>query len=69
MDPERGLTGITIYVTRESYYNPEKDEAYTNVNDFINIKLAKYPERFIIRCTLCIEGLEPYKIVRNKDRG
>ena len=68
MDSEKGLTGITIYATKEPYYDPEKDEMYITVDDFINKKLEGFPEWFILKCMLYVEGLEKYKIDINKDR-
>lgn len=68
MDSENGLTGITIYATRNTYYDPEKDEMYTTVDDFINKKLEGFPEWFILKCMLYVEGLEEYRLDRNKDR-
>ena len=49
MDSEKDFTGITIYANRSSYYDPEKDEIYHTVDEFIRFKLDGFPEWFIFR--------------------
>ena len=46
---EKDFTGITIYANRSSYYDPEKDEIYRTVDEFIRFKLNEFPEWFIFR--------------------
>ena len=49
MESEKDFTGITIYANRSSYYDPEKDEIYRTVDEFIRFKLNEFPEWFIFR--------------------
>lgn len=49
MESEKDFTGITIYANRCSYYDPEKDEIYRTVDEFLRFKLNEFPEWFIFR--------------------
>lgn len=48
MDSEKNLKGIIIWVNSGDMYNPESDEKYYSAEDLVNIKIADYPEEFIL---------------------
>lgn len=60
LEAEKDFTGITIYANRSSYYDPEKDEIYRDVDQFISSKLNSFPEWFIFRGDST--GLDQYKL-------
>ena len=63
MDSEKGLKGFIFYANRDSYYDPEKDDKFSSIEDLIDFKLANYPEWFIMRNDLGVPTeLEQYKI-------
>ena len=63
---EEGLSGITIYVNRTPYYDPEKDDIYTDINELISDKLGDFPDRFILRHEGNIVSLKEYQIYKER---
>ncbi len=63
LESEEGLTGIIIFLCKEKQYNPEVDEKYYSIEDFVSCALTNYPEWFIMTCDLGEPtSLEKYKI-------
>lgn len=62
-ESEKNLSGTVIFVNNGGQYNPEKDEKFYTVQEFVSVKLFSYPEKFIMRNDLTEPvSLEKYKI-------
>ena len=48
-ESEKMLKGIIIFEVKGKSYNPETDEKFYSIEDFIDFKLADYGEWFIMR--------------------
>lgn len=60
---ENLLHGIVIFANAGGFYNPEQDEKYYGMQDLVNVKLAEFPEIFILRNDLGEPvSLERYKV-------
>ncbi|MDO5558322.1 MAG: hypothetical protein Q4F95_01855 [Oscillospiraceae bacterium] len=63
LESEECLTGIIIFLCKEKRYNPEIDEKYYSIEDFVSCKLMNYPEWFIMTNDLGEPtSLEKYKL-------
>ncbi|SDX28810.1 hypothetical protein SAMN04488579_10137 [Eubacterium barkeri] len=62
LESEEGLTGVIIFVCKGKKYNPEIDQKYYTIEDFITYKLANYPEWF----TMVNELVQPTSLANYK---
>ena len=49
LESEKMLKGIIIFDVKGKIYNPETDEKFYSIEDFIDFKLADYGEWFMMR--------------------
>lgn len=48
LESEEDLTGIIIFLCKGKRYNPEIDEKYYTIEDFVSYQLTYYPEWFMM---------------------